>query len=629
RRGDDTAGGGSGSYESEFGEVVHGALGGDRVINWDEGGMSQEAMQADYEDWLRSSMEPEPQKVVDDTTAAAIEAIRGGATSGRALADAVGISRDRAGKILKEMFSQGMLVKKGRGYELAPEADKGMTREADARRDEADQITQQLLEDAAEIAEEFGRTGDSTTLPERAARMANDLADYGDLVRPDDPQQASAELASRVLLELPPEARTDEVIRQLGMGETDVPIVREFMRQRENPRPVAGMATSLSPEKVDAVDAVLEGRTRLDKAMQGPTLEGLPEEVRLIYEEATRSGAEDAAEQAWAVWRDLNPDAPERPLSSEIERHSAHLDRLNRDIVTHYPERQQQAVTELSDLVGAIRESDEWTGLLSLTGEGRAYLQRLNALWHGLTVKREVAVLPAGAGGRKRSTAAERRAKAEKILQMRREGEKGSVPVLAPAVILVSPALAAYAVMRAGMRTMAKVMRHGLRLAARAIGAAKWPLTKLADLWTGKTRIERLAGRYELRAATAESRNVGKYGEGRGIIDNQTKWGEIDLVMAYERAAFYSKIASEASARLNRVLQEDSQFDHDFNRALEILGTAKEKRQADDARWIDDWSEKLTEEQRDVVDAVREMYGSIRQLVAGELLPTQQQRRRD
>lgn len=664
---------GSGGHEGLFIEVMDEALGGERLINPMEhdGGLGPaeipelEAMHnarfpesADAEDPDGSVQvvddDPAAPKVVPDRMQDALEAVAGGAESTSELADKLGVSRHQASQLLRQAHQLGLVDKEGTGrgtrYTPSQEALGGHLRESEARDIEAQDITDRLIDDATSIAWELDRTGSSLTLDERVDRMARDIADYGDLVRPEDPQVASINLAARVLQYVPKEHRSDELIRQLGMGSTDVAEVRRQLQQLETPTPPARQQSSLTVETMSTLDAVLEGRTRLDLAMERPVLEGLPDDVRMVYDEARRAGADeaDAAEQAFQTWREGNPDVEEGTLEAHIGRHREHLDHVHTDILSGDAGRHGEGIEQLSNVVGDIRMLDEWPGLLSLSERGREYLRRLNSLWHQVVVKNEVVAMPGLEKPRRVKDPAERRRKAEKLAAMRTQGsadayggtgqrrtgepgdpEFGGGSPFAPAAVLIAPSMAAWALLRAGARTFARVWRGAWRLAGAAIRALKAPASRLRDIWTGKTKLERRAQRYEWRSDTAISRNVGKRKKGMGIVDNLTLWGEPDLIFDYERSALYAKIAHEATARLERVVREDSDFDHQLNQALEILGTAREKRRPDQVEWLDTFEKGLSDDQRDVVDGLRTMYGALRQLVAGELLPTQQQRRRD
>lgn len=627
-RDSDAIGGMNAEHATMFPQMVTDALFGEHVTSLDENVMSDNAMDAmEAAQGGGRAPAPEGPRIIGDATEKVIDAIKAGATSGRLLQEATGLSRERAGKVLKQMFDDGMLVKKGNGYELAADAGEGMTPESVARRDEADQITQRLLGDAQALAHDIERGG-AQVLDDRGPRMAQDIADYGDLVRPDDPQIASAEMVSRVLLEVAPDDRTDALIRKLGMGETDVAVVREFMRQREEPTAPYTQQTSLSPEVITSVDAALEGRTRLDLAMKSPQLDALSDGVRDTFEESVQIGVEpdEAATFAWDTWHYEigGKDAP-HTLEEEITAQSKHLASINRDIVSLKTAKHAKALEDLGKLVGAVRDNDEWTGMLSLHSGGRAYLKQLNALWHAATVRREVPMMPGMT-----VKEAKRKAMAKKLSDHRRaegrDGERGSI--INPGVVLIKAADAAAAIMGAAKRTFGKVWSMSWRAITKGINLLKKPGVKLMDLMRHSTHGERVANRIEIRASTTISKNVGKK-RTMLLVDNLTKWGEVDLILTYEKAAFNAKIAHEAASRINRIIKEDSNFDLSLNRALELLGVSPENRLDGDNEWLDTFQGNLTNEQADVVDALGQMYGQLRELVAGELLPTQQQRRRD
>jgi len=607
----------------------------------------------------------ETPQIVDDLYPDAVHAVQVGmATSARKLADALiakgyATNKNKAAELLRQMEADGVVVKKGRGYALpevpvAPPAaamTMGQAVEADAVK-----LERELTLDIEKIGRGIA-TGETTgtvvdqagksvkpeaneSLDELTDRVARNIVTYGDVVRPDNAEEGSAQILARLLETLPADQRTDALITKLWTKEA-IPLVRAMQEQMRPQQPPIdpGRASQVMEGRPElGRDDTAELRTDPVKATEQPVLTAVPEQVRNAHAAALKAGqseheAAQTAFEEWRTWHRIFP--PEMTHARLVNMAVEKLTKIERSLrQKKSAERRKAAIDEVFDLAYYMRDADEHSAMLSLSPEGRAVLKRLKdletqaALEHKVTQQRH----------------------------LDQQGEEGSVqvglaagvagtallatgnPVLGGAMLLT--ALDAALLQGRGLRwTKAHVFRLAergitgplavMRLGKNLVGAAAWEFVRSGrslPSMPARTAAERHAERIRARAETTEPANAGA-GDMMGLKDRQSAFGQITAILEEQRAGALSRVAVDMMEMLHRnLLEEGSDLTLTFNRWLELKGT----RTPTEAEVVEiaGIESKFKEGHHTLANAVRAMYGDLRTLVAKKLLPTQILRRK-
>ena len=561
--------------------------------------------------------EAQPERVVDDRYGEAEIMVRGQAAkdprrrvSISSVAKALAINKERALKIAQQLVDGGVLARDGKFYVVPAETPpQRVVAESDAAEHDAGQIREQLLGDAGLIAIEADN-GTTAHLDSSAERIATDLSDYGHIARPEAPREGAAQMAARMLLEMPEDYRTDDVIQAWGFSKDEVPLVRAMLEQAQ---------PAIVPEPI--VEAMKP-----------------PESAPKMPEAAQKLAADPEA--AWSEWAKDKEAFAGKTLDSTVRQAKQQVDALHRRAFSKQPPKRREALDAIVELMRTYDNASEMTALFGLHDMGKDVLSTLAQLRTQITV--EGVVKPPKALRRKfkqRKEDREAEAASEKWLR-ENEGKKPN-PESGSTILFGELYLAARDVWRyamrlteAGWRATWKVAYFSRDWAATVAlkgpaAAMRWSRAKVFGAANASKRIEG-------RAAAALSRNAGA-GDWMGFKDQLSAWGDVDAAMAVEHSGRMGQIAVNMRDLVEReLLKQDGAIDHGFNEWLRVKGMPEPDPESDaHVEWTDlqkeatDFESKMTETQRKIADAIRESYADDLDMIGRGVHPQQVYRDRN
>ena len=562
--------------------------------------------------------EAQPERVVDDRYGEAEIMVRGQAAkdprrrvSISSVAKALAINKERALKIAQQLVDGGVLARDGKFYVVPAETPpQRVVAESDAAEHDAGQIREQLLGDAGLIAIEADN-GTTAHLDSSAERIATDLSDYGHIARPEAPREGAAQMAARMLLEMPEDYRTDDVIQAWGFSKDEVPLVRAMLEQAQ---------PAIVPEPI--VEAMKP-----------------PESAPKMPEAAQKLAADPEA--AWSEWAKDKEAFAGKTLDSTVRQAKQQVDALHRRAFSKQPPKRREALDAIVELMRTYDNASEMTALFGLHDMGKDVLSTLAQLRTQITV--EGVVKPPKALRRKfkqRKEDREAEAASEKWLR-ENEGKKPN-PESGSTILFGELYLAARDVWRYAMR----LAEAGWRATWKAAYASRdWAATvalkgPAAAMRWSRAKVFGAANaskRIEGRAAAALSRNAGA-GDWMGFKDQLSAWGDVDAAMAVEHSGRMGQIAVNMRDLVEReLLKQDGAIDHGFNEWLRVKGMPEPPDPESDAHveWTDlqkeatDFESKMTETQRKIADAIRESYADDLDMIGRGVHPQQVYRDRN
>jgi len=372
-----------------FSEMLRDVVEGKRVTSVQDEA-SQAEMQREYDHYVEQQG-----PAADDELQRAIDAVRhGGTHSARTLGDAMGISKNRAHRLLQRMTEIGVMKMEGAKFvptgEVA-QAPESKT-EQEVRDERGREIAAELTRDAMAIAQDHER-GVSLHLTENLERIQRRLLEYGEVTRPDNFDEGWAQGAALLLDHLPEEMHTSDFITK-KLGVTNEELVRAMLQERRPAPP---------PEVAEETRKAVEAPGHTDKqalvtdqakATKKPALDALPEAVRDAFNAAKDAGkkSQAVAEAAWKEWVKTNPSFGHTTHADFVNHFRDRLKKLEgkQGLTSSRPHKRSKALADLAELVRDLEGADEITALASMTAHGRKVLERLQNLRRMMTQELEI-----------------------------------------------------------------------------------------------------------------------------------------------------------------------------------------------------------------------------------------------
>lgn len=645
------------------------------------------------------------------------------------------VSTYQAEKIIKQLVSDGLLRRAGKGYEyVAPTAaavDAGKPVEVDADGDnvdgpppveveerdqraiEIDDLHRRLGQEVDGIISELTGDGKFVGSEEHARyenRLANMVMRYGELTNPTDPQAGSIEIVAQLAATMPPDLRTDDRLRStFGMGKTDLPRIRQLIeadRPSDTPELVSPDPTrlvSMKGRKMTVEEATKSLSTDWTRAGKEPTLDAVGGRPKRLYEQALAMGVSEreAASTAFDSWSPGHSELRGVSYASFVNTHGKGIEVLHRQVMDPDPAVRDEGMARLADHLSDMAGADGVTAMLSMTAEGRAQIRRMAEIFRSVSMQHEMPSpdsmerlprlpesdedLPAEdavgamdqpakpsplqldekaqaevteavrakteaarAAAAKRDEEAKKRrerlARAAVAMRAKASGEKplswhssegkgsawssqsGAVDIVElgriGAALILSPVYAGAWVARVLARTAGKTFLAMVRAAEWPFRAAGFDPRNMFIQHKARTIEGRAAAIYDQRAGQIEGRATGSLAGLRSVL---TLHGRPDLAHLQEWCAIGHRRALEIGKVLDDVFKEGSQASKDLLRIL-ALSHAK----STEARQIEmhEILGRLTDQQLEVAAEIRDMLDTIREAVAKDLLPDQQERKR-